>query len=58
MRKTHSAKTSGINSRAAVIRRHDLRKIPIPMEKPTKPFRYSFLTGLKNVLKSRLAEKN
>lgn len=32
-------------------------KIPIPIENPTKPFLYSFLTGLKKVLINKGKER-
>ena len=43
-------------SRCGMIR-NVLIKIPIPMENPTKPFRYSFFSGLKKVLMKVGSEK-
>ena len=35
----------------------DFTKIPIPIENPTRPLRYSFFNGLKKVLMRRGSEK-
>jgi hypothetical protein len=53
-----SAKSSGIKSSRLKKMRSVFIKIPIPIENPTSPRRYSFLMGWKNVWISKGNEKN
>lgn len=49
---------SAINNTILARITHVFTNIPIPIEKPTNPSRYSFFHGRKNVLRSSVVENN
>ena|SRR5215469_8862513 len=55
---TSSIANKTIRIARSAMMKNDFTTIPIALEKPTNPCRYSFLSGLKNVLNNRGRENS